>query len=147
MAWVQVCDSYNYRLRRVTMDGSASRAVVSTLAGSGTSARTDGVGAAAAFGTLRAVAVDSSDNAYITDLGTSIRRVSAAGVVVTIAGGEGRAALLPPLSGIVVDEDRGMLYVTDQHYVRSVRLADGMVSTVAGDPDQAGFCDGSALVE
>jgi hypothetical protein len=68
------------------------------------------------------VTVDSSDTAYVADY-VCIRRVSAAGVVVTIAGsrtsgyadGIGRAASFWSLAGIVLDEAVGMLYVTDQH--------------------------------
>ena len=68
-----------------------------------------------------------------------VRRVSAVGVVVTIAGsgrvlhedGIGAAASFRHSCGIAVDEVAGVLYVTDNHRVRSVRLANSHVSTVA----------------
>jgi DNA-binding beta-propeller fold protein YncE len=123
------------RLRRVAVDGS-----VGTLAGNAEKKMVDGVGTAASFHKPGAIAVDSSDDsAYVLDA-YSVRRVSPAGVVVTIAGcgrqggcdGIGAAAAFSGPRAIALDESRRMLFVGDEKCVRSVRLVDGMVSTVAG---------------
>ena len=94
---------------------------------------------AASFQLPHEVVLDSSNNAYVAEP-HSVRRVSAAGMVVTIAGrkrgwedGVGAVASFQQLRSIVLDEASGMLYVADWHRVRSVRLEDHRVTTVAGE--------------
>ena len=59
-----VCDPGNRRLRLLSADG----ATVSTLAGSGQDATTDGVGIAAAFSSLGSVAADCAGRAIVVDV-------------------------------------------------------------------------------
>ena len=68
-----ITDEFNHRLRRATITG----AVVTTFAGSGTAALTNGVGTAAAFNGPWGIALDAVDSAlYIGDADNhAIRRV------------------------------------------------------------------------
>ena len=111
---VYVADASNNRIRKVTALG-----VVSTLAGS-TDGFADGSGAAARFSTPFDVAVDASGNVYVADFSNNrIRKVTAAGVVSTLAGstngfldGSGAAAQFNLPQGVAVDA-AGNVYVAD----------------------------------
>ena len=116
---VYVADLGNNRIRKITMAG-----VVSTLAGS-TTGFANGTGVAAQFFDPAGVAVDSSGNVYVADLGNNrIRRVTPAGVVTTLAGdgtqgyieGAGAAAQFNKPLAIAIDA-AGTLYVVDSNRV------------------------------
>ncbi len=81
-----VGDANNNTIRKVTPVGT--NWVVTTLAGSpGNSGSADGTGTNALFNYPWGVAVDSAGNVYVADPGNStIRRVTPAGVVTTLAG-------------------------------------------------------------
>jgi hypothetical protein len=77
-----VADSGNYSIRKVTPAG-----VVTTLAGNGNFGPDDGTGAAARFTGPDSIAVDGQGNLLVTDTwNQTIRRITPAGVVTTIAG-------------------------------------------------------------
>ena len=79
---IVVADRNNSRIRLVTPGG-----VVTTLAGSGNEAFADGTGALASFNQASGVAVTSSGDIVVADLGNHrIRLVTQAGVVTTLAG-------------------------------------------------------------
>jgi sugar lactone lactonase YvrE len=124
-------------IRKITSDG-----VVETLAGKlGSGEKSvDGTGSAARFGSPGGVALDSANNVYVTD-GYTIRKITPAGVVTTIAGmsskhgyvdGTGSAARFYGPTYIAVDNANN-LYVSDQGTIRKI-TPDGVVSTVAGKP-------------
>ena len=144
-----VTDTGNSIIRKVTSAG-----VVTTLAGTqGTSGSTDGTGTAASFNQPFGIAVDGSGNLYVAELGNNtIRKVTQAGVVTTLAGGAatagstdgtGTAALFNQPVGIAIDGS-GNLYVTDtgNDTIRKVTSA-GVVTTLAGSPGQSGTADGT----
>ncbi|HVU26031.1 MAG TPA: hypothetical protein VHE13_18005 [Opitutus sp.] len=134
-------------IRRITPAG-----VVTTLAGlAGAAGSTDGTGSAARFVYPTGVAVDVAGNVYVTDERT-IRRVTSAGVVTTLAGnanlggstdGAGAAALFEEPQGIAVDAT-GNLYVadTDNSTIRKI-TSGAVVATIAGEANQTGSADGT----
>jgi sugar lactone lactonase YvrE len=141
-----VADSSNHTIRKITAAG-----VVTTLAGTaGSSGNKDGTGTAALFNEPFAVVVDGTGNLFVADTNNNaIRKVTAAGVVTTLAGGKGSgtsdgtgsAAKLHEPRGIAIDS-AGTLYVADyeNHMVRKVTQA-GVVTTLAGGPDISGYVD------
>ena len=80
---VYVADTNNTRIRKVTAAG-----VVTTLAGkAGASGSADGAGSAASFNGPSGVVADAAGNLYVADtLNHTIRKITSAGVVTTIAG-------------------------------------------------------------
>lgn len=115
---VYVADSYNEMIRVINPGG-----LVSTLAGSaGTIGNTDGTGTAALFNQPSGIVVDSAGNVYVADTGNNtIRKVTSAGVVTTLAGlagssgvsdGTGSTARFNTPFGITVDTS-GNLYIAD----------------------------------
>jgi sugar lactone lactonase YvrE len=142
---VYVADTWNYRIRKVTPEG-----VVTTIAGSGTRAVVDGTGLEASFHEPLGIAVDSNGNLFVTDNHT-IRKITSAGVVTTIAGvyrnpgfsdGTGVAASFFRPTGISIDAS-GNLYIADtnNNLIRKMTPA-GVVTTIAGSVSP-GYADGT----
>ena len=143
---VYVGDYSNNRIRKITPAGA-----VTTLAGSGTGQFADGTGTAASFNSPYGVAVDLSGNVYVADQGNRrIRKITAAGVVTTVAGtglfdfanGTGTLAHFKNPSGVAIDS-QGNIYIADQnnHRIREIS-APVAVSTFAGSGAYS-FADGT----
>jgi hypothetical protein len=143
-----VADTNNFTIRKITPAG-----VVSTVAGlAGSSGISDGAGSAARFSSPEGVTVDGSGNLYVADTDNhTIRKITSAGVVTTLAGlagtsgggdGSGSVAQFQYPSDLTVDS-AGNLYVadTDNHTVRKITPA-GLVGTVAGLAGSSGSTDG-----
>jgi hypothetical protein len=146
---VYVADEGNNTIRKVTPAG-----VVTTLAGlAGTYGSADGTGSAARFLGPRGVAVDGEGNVYVADeFNVTIRKVTPAGVVTTLAGlaltpgsadGTGGAARFSPPYGVAVDS-AGNVYVAE--FDRTIRKVTpmGVVTTLAGVEGGAGVAVDSA---
>jgi sugar lactone lactonase YvrE len=144
---VWVSDSWNHTIRRI------ANGQVTTVAGSaGQSGSVDGTGAAARFNLPAGIAVDASGNVFVADYTNhTIRRVTPAGVVTTIAGsagtsgstnGTGSGARFRQPTGVAVDSG-GNVYVADQSNSTIRRITPaGVVTTFAGTPDNVGSVDG-----
>jgi sugar lactone lactonase YvrE len=133
---VYVADTYNHVIRKISSSG-----VVSTLAGSaGVEGGSDGTGASARFSYPSGIAVDGAGTVYVSDTENyTIRKVTSAGVVTTLAGtagesgfvnGTGAAARFFNPLGITVDP-AGNVYVVDSanYSVRKITPA-GAVTTM-----------------
>lgn len=144
-----VADTLNYVVRKITPAG-----VVTTLAGAaGSSGSVDATGAAAQFSSPAGVAVDGSGNVFVADSGNNtIRKITPAGVVTTLAGrdgsnagsldGSGTNARFNNPGGVATDRS-GNIYVADtnNHTLRKITPA-GAVSTLAGFAGTRGSSDG-----
>ena len=145
---VFVADYYNHTIRKVTSAG-----VVTTLAGTaGSEGGTNATGSNARFATPSGVSVDTAGNVFVADRGNhTIRKVTSAGVVTTLAGtaglagstdATGSAARFNRPSGVSVDT-AGNVFVTDysSNIIRKVTSA-GVVTTEAGLAGNTGSNNG-----
>jgi streptogramin lyase len=147
---IYIADSGNYTIRKLTAEG-----VVMTLAGvAGMTGSADGTGAAARFGYPAAVAIDVDGDLVVADRDNhTIRKVTPAGVVTTLAGtagmlggtnGAGAAVRFNSPSGVTVDR-AGNIYVADlgNNMIRKITPSRD-VTTLAGDV-AFGSADGRGL--
>ena len=131
---------------------TGSRIQVGLVAGSGSVGSDNGTGTAASFNGPAGIAVDASGNLYISDSNSDIiRKITADGVVSTLAGsagvtgsvdGAGTAASFWHPWGIAVDAS-GNVYVADQLNATIRKITpDGVVNTIAGSTKVYGSADG-----
>lgn len=143
-----VADSANHVIRRIAAGG-----VVTTFAGTmGTAGSADGTGPAAKFNTPYRLAFDLSGNLFVSDtFNHTIRKITPAGVVTTLAGavgvagevdGVGGAARFDTPYGIAVDAG-GNVFTADYsgHTLRRITPA-GVVTTLGGVAGTFGVLDG-----
>ena len=146
---VMVADYNNHRVRRIGASG-----VVGTLAGSGTSGTTDGIGDKAQLSGPSGVAFDANGNLLLVErISHRVRRISATGEVVTVSGStvgfaEGKPAdakySMP--SGIEAAPD-GSVLIADRNNHRIRKLAttkvvcsDGVACTLDACNKGTGKC-------
>jgi len=142
---IYIVDGGSNTIKKITTAG-----VMTTFAGSGVAGFADGIGTAASFRDPFQMAIDASGNIYVGDVGNhSIRKITPAGVVTTLAGtgtagyvdGPASSAKFFQPDAVAVDE-AGNVYVIDNgnNCVRKISPA-GTVTTFAGQPTP-GFVDG-----
>ncbi len=130
-----VADAYNARIRKITPSG-----VVTTVAGTGSFSSVDGPVATASIYDPVDVAVDAAGNIYVAEAsGNKIRKISASGMVSTVAGdgtygfndGPGNTAKFSGPQALSVDGN-GNIYVADlgTNRIRKINTSN-VVSTIA----------------
>ncbi len=136
------------RIRKITAAG-----VETNFAGqlSTTPASVDGPAETARFREPMGLAVDRAGQVYVADFPSTVRQITPAGLVSTLAGsphaigsadGRGAAARFNGVNAVAVDAT-GHLFVTDSANATLRRIApDGTVTTLAGQPGQPGAADG-----
>ena len=123
-----ICDTRNYRIRRVGLDG-----IIETIAGNG-DADFSGDGELATEASLNdpfGVAVDSKGNVYIVDSNNQRIRGLMGGF--SGDGGPATEAELFWPKGVAVDRS-GNVHITDwnNHRLRKVNAFSGVITTIAG---------------
>ena len=152
---VYIADQSNDRVRKI----NTATGVISTFAGTGIGGYLGegGPATAARVNNPTGVAVDGAGNVYIADqYNHRVRKVTVStGVITTIAGtgaagylGDGVAAPTAALNyptAIAVDS-AGNVYIADQnnHRIRKVTAATGLISTIAGNGTAGVAGDGAA---
>jgi len=152
---IYIADVNKFRIFEV------SNGVITTVAGSGGHGQFDaggfgGDGGPATSAWLNepsGVAVDSAGNIYIADSGNNRIREVSIGVITTVAGGgsslgdggPATSAQLNGPSGIAVDA-AGNLYIADTYNNRIRKVANGVITTVAGDGAQGLGGDGGPAI-
>lgn len=140
-------DTENHVVRMITPDG-----VVSTFAGSpGVFGSANGSRLDAKFRAPSGLAVDGEGNLYVADTNNhTVRKVSPAGVVTTLAGSTGLTGWVDGIGGAarftypkaLAFANDGKLHVLDSGFaVRTINLADRSVTTLAGTPGTRGYLD------
>ena len=149
--YLYVLDTYNQTVRKIDITSG----VVTTIAGyAGTPGSADNAsGSSARFNNPFGIAVDASNNLYITDTwNQTIRVISSAGAVTTLAGtvgtagsanGTGTAATFNNPAGIATDGTNLFVADSSNHVIRKVVISSGVVTTFAGTVGTAGSTDGT----
>ena len=144
-----VANADNQTIQTLTLSTNA----VATLAGTANTAGTaDGTGTAAKFYEPFGITLSGSDYFVADTYNHTIRKLTSAGVVTTIAGtagtagstdGTGSAALFYGPKSLVSDGTN--LYVTDtsNHSIRQVVIGTGVTTTLAGYAGTSGTTDGT----
>ncbi len=137
-----IADIQDQRVRRLDLQSG----IITTFAGNGEKVRAGDGGRAVEAGILgaRAVCMDGSGNTYICEReGNGVRKVDANGIMSTLAGtgeggysGDGGPALAATWGApkaIRCDHQGNLLVVdTENHAIRRIDAASGIVTTVAG---------------
>ena len=121
-----ITDQGNHVIRKIDPSG-----IVTTFAGTGTAGNTDGSLTTASFNSPEGIAIDPGGNLYIADRGNhSIRKITPAGIVSTIAGtgsagyldGSDISAKFFAPAGLALDA-QGNLYVSDHDNARIRKIS------------------------
>jgi uncharacterized protein (TIGR03437 family) len=152
---IYIADTDNNRVRKITPDG-----IVTTVAGNGTTGY-NGDNISATSASLKApqsVAVDAAGNIYIADSGNArVRVVSPQGIITTVAGAaplalsvfdDGIPAASADIQPTAITVDAaGNLYISDFFTNRVRKVANGIITTVAGNQKQDFSGDGGPALQ
>ena len=144
---VFVSDGYDNLVRKITPAG-----VMSVFAGSSAAQSIDGTGRQASLNYPRGMTIDDADNLYVAEYnGHTIRKITPAGVVTTVAGtagvrasdnATGATAGLDSPRGVTIDR-QGNLFVVENLQPRIRRITPlGVSSVVAGETKSYGIALG-----
>jgi sugar lactone lactonase YvrE len=137
-----LADTHNHRIRKINL----TTGIITTIAGTGTPGFSgdNTLATAAQLNLPTALAIDSANNFYLADTGNHrIRKISAAGIITTIAGtgtqgfsgdaGPATAAAIDSPTGLALDAANN-LYLADthNHRIRRIDAITGIISTLAG---------------
>jgi sugar lactone lactonase YvrE len=146
---IYVADAFGHNISKITPSG-----IVSNLAGMhGVNGSVDGTGSAARFYECGGVTVDGDGNVYVGDtFNQTVRKITPAGVVTTLAGVAGVAGETDGLASVarffspkgMATDSAGDLYIADLQNcaIRKITPA-GDVRTLAGY--EAGSNDGNGI--
>lgn len=137
-----MADDGNNSIRSIA---DASPWTVATIGGAVSGFADNATGSLAGFNNPQGIGFDAAGNAYVADSGNnSIRVISSAGAVTTLAGDSGnpggyadltgKAALFDGPRGLAVDAAAGQVYVADtlSNCIRKIDIASQAVSTLEG---------------
>jgi hypothetical protein len=131
---------------------SATRALTLLAGAIGGPGSADGVGAAARMIYPWGMTADGQGALYLGDGGKIRKLVLASGDLTTIAGaldtghadGTGTGARFNGTPGLASSPLGDVLYVADGYVtIRKIEIASGVVTTLAGSPDESGSADGT----
>ncbi len=155
---VYIADTYNSVIRKVTV----ASGVITTVAGTPANFGYSGDGGPAVQALLNrpfSVALDSAGNFYIADYGNWVIRKVANGTISTVAGnnalgpgyaGDGGPANQAELNyprGVAVDSGGTNIYIADTYNSRIRKVANGTITTVAGNGTQGNLGDGGPATQ
>jgi hypothetical protein len=145
---IYVADFGNNTIRKISPNG-----VVTTLAGmAGTAGNADGIGANASFSAPYGIATDSAGNIFVTEMSShTIRKITPAGVVTTLAGQAGEPGQADGIGAIarfffprgIATDKAGNVYVANygNNTIRKI-TPTGAVTTIAGKAGESAEYDG-----
>jgi len=118
------------RIKRI----AAGSSVATVFAGSGAQDQVDGTGTGASFFAPRGLAIDLEGNMYVGDA-SSVRKITPAGVVTTLAGNTSRAQTILPLQTNAIDIGAFSQGATTNGTVTYIRSGQTNSSTTRSNPD------------
>jgi sugar lactone lactonase YvrE len=145
---IYIADSLNNRIRKVT------NGTITTITGTGLAGYSgDGAATSAQLSDPTGLALDAAGNLYVADTGNNLIRKITGGVITTVVGTfsggsllDNVAALSAQLSaptGLALDA-AGNIYIADSGTHRIRKVANGVITTVAGNGVQGYNGDGIA---
>ncbi|HTE01114.1 MAG TPA: hypothetical protein VK668_17610 [Mucilaginibacter sp.] len=139
---VYVADHNNNMIRKITSAGVVTRIAGTTTAGYANATFDATTGAYGLFKDPNGIAVDASGNVYVADLGNhAIRKITSAGVITTVGGSPVQSAVIGLPAGVTVDAT-GNLFIADEAGRILELTSAGVLYTLAGATNVAGFADG-----
>lgn len=151
---VYVADTSNHTIRKIAPDGLVTRVAGQPGFSGSLDGKSSPLGKAGRFNNPFSLTLDSSGNIYVADFGNqTIRKITPAGLVTTLAGQPGIAgglngtngnALFSSPEGVAVDA-AGNVFVADAGNDAIRRITpQGVVTTVAGRVGISGSADGAS---